>query len=33
MVSRCRNCKDVLARECTPSEKADVIAYLMSLNP
>jgi uncharacterized membrane protein len=26
-----RNCKDVLARECTPAEKADVLAWLISL--
>lgn len=26
-----RNCKDVLARACTPAEKADVMAYLMSV--
>lgn len=26
-----RNCNDVLSRECSPSEKADVLAYLMSL--
>lgn len=26
-----RNCKDVLSRECTDAEKADVLAYLMSL--
>ncbi len=26
-----RNCKDVLARECTPIEKADVLAWLISL--
>ncbi len=26
-----RNCKDVLNRECTPHEKADVVAYLRSL--
>ena len=26
-----RNCKDVLSRECTPAEKADVLAYLLSL--
>ena len=26
-----RNCKDVLARECTAAEKADVLAWLMTL--
>ncbi len=26
-----RNCKDVLARECTATEKADVLAWLMTL--
>ena len=26
-----RNCKDVLARECTPAEKADVLAWLITL--
>jgi len=26
-----RNCNDVLARECTAAEKADVLAWLMSL--
>jgi hypothetical protein len=26
-----RNCKDVLARECTVAEKADVVAWLVSL--
>jgi cytochrome c553 len=26
-----RNCKDVLSRECTAIEKADVLAYLISL--
>lgn len=26
-----RNCKDVLARECTAAEKADVLAWLVSL--
>lgn len=26
-----RNCKDVLARECTPAEKADVLAWLVSI--
>lgn len=26
-----RNCSDVLGRECTAPEKADVIAYLLSL--
>ena len=28
-----RNCHDVLGRECTPGEKADVLAWLMSLRP
>lgn len=28
-----RNCNDVLQRECSAREKADVIAYLMSLKP
>ncbi|MBS0396047.1 MAG: DUF1924 domain-containing protein [Proteobacteria bacterium] len=28
-----RNCGDVLGRECTPAEKADLIAYLNSLTP
>jgi Domain of unknown function (DUF1924) len=28
-----RNCKDVVQRECSPAEKADVIAYLISLKP
>lgn len=28
-----RNCKDVLARECTALEKADVLAYLANLKP
>lgn len=28
-----RNCKDVLSRECTATEKADVLAYLTSLKP
>ena len=28
-----RNCKDVLSRECSASEKADVMAFLMSLKP
>ncbi len=27
-----RNCKDVLGRECTAAEKADVLAWLMSLH-
>jgi cytochrome c peroxidase len=27
------NCKDVLGRECTNAEKADVIAWLMTLKP
>lgn len=26
-----RNCKDVLSRECTAGEKADVLAWLISL--
>ena len=28
-----RNCKDVASRECTPGEKADVLAWLMGLQP
>jgi cytochrome c553 len=28
-----RNCKDVLSRECSASEKADVLAYLISRKP
>jgi hypothetical protein len=28
-----RNCKDVLNRECSAAEKADVLAYLQSLKP
>lgn len=28
-----RNCNDVMARECTPGEKADVLAWLMTLKP
>lgn len=28
-----RNCRDVLQRECTPAEKADVIAWLLALKP
>jgi hypothetical protein len=28
-----RNCKDVLQRECNAGEKADVLAYLISLKP
>ncbi len=28
-----RNCKDVLERECTAQEKADVLAWLLSLQP
>ncbi|MDF1486448.1 DUF1924 domain-containing protein [Ramlibacter sp. H39-3-26] len=28
-----RNCKDVLSRECSAAEKADVLAYLLSLQP
>lgn len=26
-----RNCKDVLGRTCTPAEKGDVLAYLMTV--
>lgn len=28
-----RNCNDVAARECTPAEKADVLAWLLTLKP
>lgn len=28
-----RNCNDVLGRECTAAEKADVLAWLLSLKP
>lgn len=28
-----RNCNDVVGRECTTAEKADVLAWLMSLQP
>jgi mono/diheme cytochrome c family protein len=28
-----RNCNDVMGRECTPAEKADVLAWLISLKP
>lgn len=28
-----RNCKDVLQRECSAGEKADVLAYLIALKP
>lgn len=28
-----RNCNDVLGRECTANEKADVLAWLISLKP
>lgn len=28
-----RNCKDVLARECTAQEKADVLSYLSEIKP
>ena len=28
-----RNCNDVVGRECTPAEKADLITWLMSLKP
>ncbi|WP_299509996.1 DUF1924 domain-containing protein, partial [uncultured Limnohabitans sp.] len=27
------NCKDVLSRECSAQEKADVLAYLIKLKP
>ena len=28
-----RNCKDVLQRECSATEKADVLAFLLSFKP
>lgn len=28
-----RNCNDVVGRECTPSEKADVLSWLLTLKP
>lgn len=28
-----RNCNDVLARECSAAEKADLLAYLLSIKP
>ncbi|MES2632059.1 MAG: DUF1924 domain-containing protein [Pseudomonadota bacterium] len=28
-----RNCKDVTSRECTAQEKADLLAYLVSVKP
>ncbi|MBI5716585.1 MAG: DUF1924 domain-containing protein [Burkholderiales bacterium] len=28
-----RNCNDVLRRDCTPAEKADLLAWLTSLQP
>lgn len=28
-----RNCNDVAGRECTPAEKADILAWLLTLNP
>lgn len=28
-----RNCRDVLSRECSPAEKADVVAWLITLKP
>jgi non-ribosomal peptide synthetase component F len=28
-----RNCNDVIGRECSPAEKADVLAWLMTLRP
>lgn len=28
-----RNCNDVMGRECTPAEKADVMSWLLTLKP
>ena len=28
-----RNCRDVLSRECSPAEKADVVVWLITLKP
>lgn len=28
-----RNCNDVVGRECTPSEKADLLSWLITLKP
>jgi hypothetical protein len=28
-----RNCNDVVGRECSPAEKADVLAWLITLKP
>jgi hypothetical protein len=28
-----RNCNDVVGRECTPAEKADVLAWLLTIKP
>lgn len=28
-----RNCNDVVGRECTPAEKANVLSWLLSLKP
>jgi len=28
-----RNCNDVVGRECTPAEKANVLTWLLSLKP
>jgi hypothetical protein len=28
-----RNCNDVLERECSAAEKADVLAYVIQLKP
>ena len=28
-----RNCNDVMGRECTPADKADVLAWLFALKP
>ena len=28
-----RNCKDVMSRECTAAEKADILSWLLGLKP
>jgi cytochrome c peroxidase len=28
-----RNCNDVVGRECTPGEKADIVSWLMNVRP